>query len=332
MMNFAIIGCGHIGRRHAEHCGSLGRLVAVCDIDRDRADHLGAVSQAKAYTDIGELLEEEKGLDLVAICTPNGLHARHSIQALQAGFHVLCEKPMALHVTDCEQMIAAAGSAKKELFIVKQNRFNPPVVAVKELLDNDRLGRISSVQVNCCWHRGPRYYQDSWHGSKDLDGGILYTQFSHFIDLLYWMIGEVKEVAAFTGNFTHAGSIEFGDTGVACLRFGNGALGSIHFTINSFRENMEGSLTIVAEKGTVKIGGQYLNKLEYQQLADGTIGELPSGNASNDYGHYQGSMSNHDKVYRHVMDVLTKGYPNQFSGWDGLRTVEIIEKIYSAAK
>jgi UDP-N-acetyl-2-amino-2-deoxyglucuronate dehydrogenase len=229
-------------------------------------------------------------------------------------------------------MIAAAEQAGRELFIVKQNRYNPPVAAVKELLDKNRLGRISSVQVNCCWHRGPLYYQDSWHGSRELDGGILYTQFSHFIDLLYWMIGEVKEVAAFTGNFTHTDSIEFEDTGVAILRFGNGALGALHFTIDSFRQNMEGSLTIVAEKGTVKIGGQYLNKLEYQQLGDGMIGELPPGNTSNDYGHYQGSMSNHDKVYQHVVDVITNGHPNQFSGLDGLRTVEIIEKIYSAAK
>ncbi|HZE85851.1 MAG TPA: Gfo/Idh/MocA family oxidoreductase [Puia sp.] len=336
MLNFAIIGCGAIASRHALQAAAVGKLWAVCDIVEEKANSLAAQYQAKAYPYIEDLLQAARATpgnstDVVVICTPNGLHAEHTILALRAGFHVICEKPMAIHSKDCENMIAAAAKAGKHLFVVKQNRFNPPVAAVRKMLDEGRLGRIYSVQVNCCWHRGAAYYQDSWHGTQDMDGGILYTQFSHFIDLLYWMVGDLKEVVAFTGNFRKGDDIAFGDTGVACLRFENGALGSLHFTVNSFRKNMEGSLTIVAEKGTVKIGGQYLNKLEYQQLEDGIVAEPPPGNSSNDYGDYQGSMSNHDKVYGHVLEVIVKGSPNQFSAQNGLKTVEIIEKIYSAA-
>jgi UDP-N-acetyl-2-amino-2-deoxyglucuronate dehydrogenase len=331
VIKFAIIGCGNIGRRHAEQCAAVGKLLAVCDIEPARAIDLAADYQARAYTDIAELLEKEKELDIVAVCTPNGLHAIHSIQALKAGYHVVCEKPMAIHVEDCEEMIRESDRQKKELFIVKQNRFNPPVAAVKQMMDKKELGRIYSVQLNCCWHRGDEYYRDSWHGTKEMDGGILYTQFSHFIDLLQWMIGDVKEALAYSGNFSHQSNTAFEDTTVACLRFENGVLGSLHFTTNSYQKNMEGSLTIIAEKGTVRIGGQYLNKLDYQLIENGHIEELPPGNLPNDYGHSQGTMSNHDKMYRHVAEVIAKNVPNQFNGRDGLKTVQIIEKIYSAA-
>lgn len=331
MLNFAIIGCGAIGGRHAIQAGAFGKLQAVCDIVEERARGLGKKYDANVYNRIEDLLESEKGLDVLAVCTPNGLHGAHTILGLKAGLHVICEKPMALYSGDCREMIRESENAGKQLFIVKQNRFNPPVEAVKQMLDNGKLGRIYSVQVNCCWNRAAAYYINSWHGTRELDGGILFTQFSHFIDLLYWMIGDVKEVAAFRDNFSHKGIIAFEDTGVACLRFDNGALGSLHFTVNSYEKNMEGSVTIVAENGTVKIGGQYLNTLEYQQICGGGLVELASGNPPNDYGRYQGSMSNHDKMYRHVVDVIMKEAPNQFSGYEGLKTVEIIEKIYKAA-
>jgi predicted dehydrogenase len=205
------------------------------------------------------------------------------------------------------------------------------VVAVKKLLDQDRLGRIYSIHVNGIWNRNKDYYADSWKGNKNMDGGILYTQFSHFIDLLYWIAGDVKHVHAYAANIAHNNIIEFEDTTVACVQFMNGALGSIHFSINSHLENMEGSLLLVAEKGTVKIGGKYLDRLEYQHIENHTIGDLSAGNIANDYGGYMGSMSNHDKVYQHVFDVISHNTPNQFDGQDALKTVEIIEKIYKAA-
>ena len=331
-LQFAIIGCGNIGRRHADHIQSVGRLAAVCDIDKEKATALGEKHNANIYFSIEGLLAVEKKLDVVSVCTPNGLHAVHSIQALKKGHHVLCEKPMAISSADCFQMIAAAEKNNRQLFVVKQNRFNPPVAAVKKLLDENRLGKIFSIQLNCFWHRGADYYLNSWRGTKSLDGGTLFTQFSHFIDLLYWMIGDVKQVKAFTKNFLHQHITEFEDTGVIILEFENGAIGAINYTVNSYKKNMEGSLTIFGEMGTVKIGGQYLNKLEYIEIQGEKIMDLPAGNKANDYGFYQGSMSNHNKVYANLADVLNNKAAMAAGSHDGLKTVQIIEKIYAAAQ
>ena len=331
-LRFAIIGCGRIAQRHAEHIHKVGELSAVCDIDQQKATSLAAQYNSKAYTKIDEMLSAHPNLDVVAVCSPNGLHATHTIQSLKAGFHVLCEKPMALSVQDCGEMINTAEKANRRLFIVKQNRFNPPVAAVKKLVDDGLLGKIYSAQLSCFWNRNDDYYKNSWKGTKDLDGGTLFTQFSHFIDLLYWIVGDVKQVQAFSGNFHHQGIIEFEDTGVVSLQFYSGAIGTINYTVNSFEKNMEGSLTLFGEKGTVKIGGQYLNELEYQRIGNFEIKDLPPGNPANNYGQYQGSMSNHDKVYQNVVDVLSNSGIIATNGFEGLKTVEIIEKIYSAVK
>jgi len=335
MMNrlkYGIIGCGRIAQRHAEHIQNVGELVAVCDIIPEKAMELATKCNAKAYTDYVQLLKENSEIDVMAVCSPNGLHAEHTIAALKAGFHVLCEKPMAINVQDCGEMINTAEKANKRLFIVKQNRFNPPVAAVKKIIDEGRLGKIYNVQLNCFWNRNNDYYLNSWKGTKKLDGGTLYTQFSHFIDLLYWMVGDVKAVNGFVNNYHHQAEIEFEDTGVVSLMFYNGAIGTIHYTVNSFDKNMEGSLTIFGEKGTVKIGGQYLNELEYQSIENYKIIDLPPGNPPNNYGKYFGSMSNHDKVYKNVVDVLSNGGVIATNGFEGLKTIEIIDKIYTAAK
>ncbi len=331
-VKFALIGCGRIAARHAEHINNVGELIAVCDIVSDKARNLGEKYNAQIYTDMDLLLENEKNIDVVSICTPNGLHARQTIKALRAGHHVLCEKPMAINVHECGLMIHESERANRRLFIVKQNRFNPPVEAVRQYIANGNLGRIYSVQLNCFWNRNPEYYTTSdWKGTKEMDGGSLYTQFSHFIDLLYYLVGDVKEVAAFTDNFNHKREIEFEDTGVAALKFYNGALGTVNFTVNSYAKNMEGSITIFAEKGTIKIGGQYLNELEYQSLEGERIEGLPPGNPPNQYGKYTGSMSNHDKVYKNLIDVLQNGGVIATNGFEGLKTVEIIDKIYASA-
>lgn len=331
-LKFGIIGCGRIATRHAGHISRLGELIAVCDTNEGRAEALANDHQAKVYFDIQHLLNAHPEIDVISVCTPNGLHAEHTIKALKAGFHVLCEKPMAISLFDCGEMIKAAEHANKRLFIVKQNRFNPAVSEVKKVLDAGRIGKILSVQLNCFWNRNFNYYQNSdWKGTKNMDGGTLYTQFSHFIDLLYWMIGDVESTQAIIANFTHENIIEFEDSGVVSLKFLSGAIGSINYTVNSFGKNMEGSLTIFGEKGTIKIGGQYLNKLEYQNIEDYEIGELPEGNPANEYGDYQGSMSNHDKVYENVIEVLRNGGEIATNGFEGLKTVEIIDKIYKAA-
>jgi UDP-N-acetyl-2-amino-2-deoxyglucuronate dehydrogenase len=331
-LKFGIIGCGRIAQRHAEHITKVGKLVAVCDIVEEKAKSLAEKYAAKAYSDIDQMIAGSRDINVMAICSPNGLHAEHTIRSLNAGFHVLCEKPMALNVQDCGAMITAAEKANKRLFIVKQNRFNPPVAAVKKIIDEGKLGKIFSVQLNCFWNRNAEYYQNSWKGTKDLDGGTLFTQFSHFIDLLYWIIGDVKEVYAFTGNFHHKEEIEFEDTGVIALKFYDNVIGTINYTVNSYEKNMEGSLTIFGEKGTIKIGGQYLNELEYQSIENYEINNLPLGNPPNNYGKYFGSMSNHDKVYANVAEVLNNGGIIATNGFEGLKTVEIIDKIYSAAR
>lgn len=332
MIKFAIVGCGRIAQRHAEHISKRGQLLAVCDVVQDKAQQLANTYGAKAYSSYTEMLANESSIDVIAVCSPNGLHAQHAIDGLKAGFHVLCEKPMGLSVKECGEMIQAAERANKRLFAIKQNRYNPPVAAVKDIIDAGKLGKVTSIQLSCFWNRNMDYYANSWKGTKDLDGGTLFTQFSHFIDLLYWIIGDVEEVAAYMDNFAHNGIIEFEDTGVVILKFTNGAIGTVNYTVNSFDKNMEGSLTIFGEKGTVKIGGQYLNELEYQQIHNYRIENLPEGNKANNYGNYTGSMSNHDKVYDNLIDVLTHNAPITTSSYEGMKTVEIIEKIYRAAK
>ncbi len=330
-IEFAIIGCGRIAQRHAEHISNLGELRAVCDVKKERADSLADKYNTKPYYDIKDLIAKEKDLDVVSVCTPNYLHADHTIKSLRAGFHVLCEKPMALKVKDAEDMIREAEKADRKLFIVKQNRFNPPVAALKKAIEKGKLGKILNVQLSCFWNRNENYYKNSdWKGKKELDGGILFTQFSHFVDLLYWLVGDVKKSEGITDNFLHKGIVEFEDTGVSFLEFKNGALGTFNFTINSYGKNMEGSITIFGEKGTVKIGGQYLNELEYQNIAGYEIKNLPPGNSANDYGEYKGSMSNHDKVYQNVANVLNNDGPIATNGHEGLKTVEIITKMYNS--
>lgn len=329
---FAIVGCGRIAQRHAQHIHLKGKLAAVCDIDMAKAVALAEQYDALAFSSLEELLQQVPEVEVVSICTPNGLHAGHTITSFRAGKHVICEKPMAINPYDCGEMIKEAEKANRRLFIIKQNRFNPPVAAVKQLIDEGKLGKLYSMHLSCYWNRNPEYYQNSWKGSKSLDGGTLYTQFSHFIDLLYWMFGDVKEVTAFLANYHHKEIIEFEDSGVVNLQFYSGAIGSIHYTVNAHAKNMEGSLTIFGEKGTVKIGGQYLNELEYQEIEGYRIDNLPPGNPPNQYGNYVGSMSNHDQVYANVVEVLSKQGIIATNGFEGLKTVEIIDKIYTAAK
>jgi predicted dehydrogenase len=326
-LRFAIIGCGRIAVRHAEQMRRHGKIIAVCDIIAQKADDMAALYQAKSYHSIEDLLKHEPDVDVVAICTPNGLHAIHSIKALESEHHVLCEKPLCISVDDGHKMIAMAEKFGKKLFVVKQNRYNPPVVFLKDLIVQGKLGKIYSFQINCFWNRPDAYYTD-WKGSKTMDGGTLFTQFSHFIDLLYWLLGEVADVKTMRKNFAHP-AIEFEDTGIVAFKMENGAIGSLNYTVNSFNRNMEGSFTVFAEKGTVKIGGQYLNELEYCEVTGKSRPHLPVGNPANGYGYYQGSMSNHDKVYENLMIALQDDNHEMASAADGLKTVEIIRKIYN---
>ena len=328
LKNFAITGCGRISHRHAVQISKVGKLKAVCDIIPERANELAVLYSATPYYTLEDLLTAEKGIDIISICTPNGLHARHTILSLEAGINVLCEKPLCIQVSDGHDMIAAAAKHGKKLFVVKQNRYNPPVVFLRELINSNQLGSIFSFQVNCYWNRPPGYYTD-WKGKKMMDGGTLYTQFSHFIDLVYWLLGDVNVVHSITKNYAHP-SIEFEDTGILSFSMKSGVIGCMNYTVNSHQKNMEGSITVFAEKGTIKIGGEYLNEMEYFNVQGMEAPVLAKGNPANSYGFYQGSMSNHDKVYENLLKALDDPSNDLANAEEGLKTVAIIESIYGA--
>lgn len=331
MYKFALVGCGNISHRHAENIYRVGKLAAVCDIVPEKANSLAEKYVARAYYSINDLLKNETDLDVVIICTPNGLHAEHSIKALQTGKNVLCEKPISISVEDGKKMIETAEKYKRKLFVVKQNRYNEPVQHVKQLIEQNLLGKIYSFELNCFWNRPQQYYSNGWRGTKTLDGGILYTQFSHFIDLLYWFLGDVRLVKGFRHSYGNRNHFEIEDTGVAVLKTKSGAIGTLNYTINSYSKNIEGSFSIFAEKGSVKIGGQYLNTLDWYDVeGQSKPVNLNVANA-NDYGFYQGSMSNHHRVYDDLILSL-KGNGSLLEAKDTIKTIEIIEKIYAGSE
>jgi predicted dehydrogenase len=328
MYQFALVGCGRISKRHAENIQKVGRLKAVCDVIPARADTLAAAYNCKPYYSIDDLLKNETDIDVVSVCTPNGYHAEHSIKSLQAGKHVLCEKPLCITSAAAWQMIETEKFCRRNLFVVKSNRYNPVLMQLKEALDQGKLGCIYSFHLNCIWNRPEEYFTD-WHGKLFPDGGILYTQFSHYIDAIIGLFGEVDEAKGLRKNFAHKKNVEFEDTGVATLSMKNGCIGSLHWSVNAFTKNHEIALTIVAEKGTIRIGGEYLNEVQYQST-ENDIQFVAKQNTANDYLSYKGSISKHDEVYRHLIKALNKTDTLFANAYDGLRTVETIEKIYKA--
>jgi predicted dehydrogenase len=238
-LRFAIIGCGKIAPRHAVEIVKYGQLVAVCDIVPQRANELARLYNSVPYHSIDELLKNQNELDVVAVCTPNGLHAEHSVRALNAGSHVLCEKPLCTSSTDALRMIETAGRNNKKLFVVKSTRYNPALVALKKAIEEKRFGSIYSFQLNCFWNRPPAYYADSWKGTLQLDGGTLYTQFSHYIDALLWLLGDVSHIAGFRKNFSHQDVIQFEDAGVVAIELASGVIGGLNWSVNTFQKNME---------------------------------------------------------------------------------------------
>lgn len=331
-IRFAIIGHGNIGQRHAHHILATkdAELVAVCDTDPTKKAKLP--KNLPFFESIEALLAANLA-DVACICTPNYLHEQHAIQALKAGLHAVVEKPMALSTKSADRMIACAEESGKLIFAVKQNRYNPPVQAVKDLIEAGGLGKLFLVQVNCFWNRGDSYYaQSPWRGKKALDGGCLFTQFSHFVDILYYLLGELESATGLVFNYAHTHNTEFEDTGTFCLKAKSGVMVSFSFTTCAFEKNMEGAITIFAEKGTIKIGGQYLNTIEYQKLEGGALPDINIVEKSNDYGTYQGSMSNHDAVIQNVLDVLLRQHSVMVSAQEGREVVRTIEMMYGGAQ
>lgn len=333
-VRFGIIGCGYIGNRHAKRIVENGeaQLVKVYDAVPERSRELAERYEAAAVSNVEAMLNPND-IDIVSVCTPNGLHFDAAMKVLRAGISVLIEKPMTISSRDAQALIDEANRQGKDIFVVKQNRYNAPVQALKELVEAGKLGRVFMVVVNCYWNRNTAYYEASdWKGTKALDGGTLFTQFSHFVDIMYYLFGDVTNISGLVTNANHGNLIEFEDTGAFTFNFHNGALGALNYTTTSYEVNMEGSITVFAENATIKIGGQYLNTIEYQRTNGFDITGLPEQNPANDYGFYQGSMSNHDRVIHNVVEALNGRSPIMTSAADGMKVVEIIERMYGAAK
>ena len=333
-IKFAVIGCGHIGKRHAEMISRNPdcELVALVDIKPKEKLNINQY-EVPFFNSIDELLNSNQELDVVSIATPNGLHAQHAIKALEAKNHVVIEKPMALNKADAEKIIFKGLEVSKQIFTVMQNRYSPPSVWIKEIVDNGTLGEVYSVHINSFWNRDERYYtKDSWHGNKELDGGTLFTQFSHFIDIMYWLFGDIKNISAIMKDFKHQKLTDFEDAGVVNFEFVNGGIGNFNFSTALFDKNMESSITIIAENGAVKIGGQYMNEVEYCHIKNYEMPNLAPTNPGNDYGAYKGSAQNHHYVFENVVDVLKERKPIKTNALEGLKIVDIIERIYQSAK
>jgi UDP-N-acetyl-2-amino-2-deoxyglucuronate dehydrogenase len=335
-IKIGVCGCGHIGKRHVTMI--LGNpayeLLALCDILPAEDLKLDlSCAQIPFYPSLGVLLKSHPEIELICLATPNGLHEPQALQVLEAGKHVLVEKPLALSKAACEHILFKALEKNRQVFCVMQNRYSPPSQWLKQLVESGVLGTIYMVQVNCFWNRDERYYQPgNWHGTKDLDGGTLFTQFSHFIDLLYWCFGDLYDIEARLTDFAHRDSTEFEDSGMVNFRLKEGTLGSLSFTTAVWDANFESSLTVIAQNGTLKIGGQYMNKVEYCHLKNYQMPELPPANPPNNYGAYQGSAANHHFVFQNIVEVLQGREAISTNALEGLKVVEIIERIYQAGK
>lgn len=322
MIKVGIIGYGRIGKRHAGHIQNTDQLELkfVCDNVEKNVD----------YRSIEDIPDSNDNTSLVSICSPNGLHSSHALAMLTKGYNVLIEKPMTLNFQEALSVIDLAEQKNRRVFVVKQNRFNPPVQIVKDLIDSNRLGEILSFGLSCVWNRNADYYLNSWKGSLDLDGGTLYTQYSHFIDLLLWMFGPMEKSNGFKAKSSITRDIEFEDSGVISMIMKNGAIGSVHYTVNAFSKNYEGALLIVGTKGTVKIGGQYLNEIEYWDVDGSEKPSYDTSRGANEYGKYQGSMSNHDLVYENIREVILNNAPIKANAIHGALCVQTIENIYKS--
>lgn len=335
-IRFAVVGCGHIGKRHAEMItrDEKAELVALCDI-RPK-EELGIEAYPVPFAkNLDELLEIASDVDVINICVPNGLHAEMAIRAIEAGHHVVIEKPMALTLADAERVIYTSLRYRKQVFCVMQNRYSPPSVWIKEMVDSGKLGQVYMVQLNCYWNRDERYYKPGgWHGDARLDGGTLFTQFSHFIDIMYWLFGDICDIQARFADFNHKGLTDFEDSGFVNFRFVNGGMGALSYSTAVWNKNMESSMLIVAENGSVKIGGQYMNEVEYCHVKDYEMPILAPTNPGNDYGPYKGSAQNHNFVIRNVVNVLS-GMPGEMittNVLEGMKVVDIIQRIYALKK
>ncbi len=335
-LRFSVIGFGRIGKRHAKiiHEYEPTELISVTDTDPNQFTEIKDLSlDVYKYSSIDEFITRDNHQsDIVCIATPNGHHTDYAIRLLEAGYHVLIEKPMGISKEECLRVIGAQEASNKRVFVVKQNRYSPPSVWMKEMVDKKTIGKVLMVQVNCYWNRDERYYGSSnWKGTLDQDGGALFTQFSHFVDLMYWVFGDIRDPKSILKNFTHPELKDFDDSGFAQFEFEKGGIGSINYSTSCWDKNMESSITVVGTKGSFKVGGQYMNEVEYCHIKDYEMPKLPETNPPNDYGPYKGSAANHHYVFENIVETFAGRSKPTASSFEGMKVVSIIEQIYKAA-
>ena len=335
-VKFGVVGLGHIGTRHAK-CIMNNRnsiLSAVCDI-KHKTTWKTQHESIPYFSDFHDLIQQD--LDVVNICTPNYLHASMALDALSQRKHVVIEKPIALCTEDAKKIIERSNKCSRLFFGVMQNRFSPTITWLKDVIDQSLLGSINMISVNCFWNRNRNYYLNSdWHGSKHKDGGPLFTQFSHFIDIINWIFGDFSNISASFSEFRKSDYVEFEDSGLIKFNLKNLKSnklidGTLNYSTAVWNKNFESSITILGEFGTIKIGGQYMDKISYCDIQNYVLPKLDLDVKCNDYGDYQGSASNHDKMIDHVAKTLL-GLNKDVTSLDfsdGIDVVNIIERIYS---
>jgi UDP-N-acetyl-2-amino-2-deoxyglucuronate dehydrogenase len=330
-IKFALAGCGRISKNHfaaqRRHDKDV-ELVAVCDTDPAALKEAVSATGAPGFATLAEMLDSS-GADVVVLCTPSGLHSEQAIETAMAGKHVMSEKPMATRWIDGKRMVQACDQAGVQLFIVKQNRFNPTLQLLKRAVELGRFGRIYMVNINVFWSRPQSYYdQAKWRGTWEFDGGAFMNQASHYVDLIDWLIGPVESVQAYTA--TLARNIEVEDTGVMCVKWRSGALGSVNVTMLTYPSNLEGSIAILGEKGSVRVGGVAVNKIEHwsfdQPHPDDQQVEKASYDTTSVYGF------GHVQYYDNVIGALRGEAQPLTDGREGLRSLEVLIAAYRSAR
>lgn len=326
-LKLAIIGFGHIGKKFYALCQEFNQVDCVAVVDPKQSE---VTHTTTWFPSLDDLLSSNIAFDLAYIAVPNYLHTQIGLSCIDAGKDIIIEKPMGLRSADCKAIIEAAEKHQKQVFCVMQNRYSPPSAWLKNIIEQQLLGRILYVEIHCIWNRSKEYYEDSeWKGDLEKDGGTLFTQFSHFVDTLYWLFGKPNQIQAEFFNLNHTHEIDFEDTALVRFQLPEGGKGHLFYSTSAHQKNLESSITVLGEKGSIKIGGQYMNEVLHCSIHDYTMPDLAPTAEPNSYGTYQGSAFNHRYVLQNVLDVKAGKDSIKTTANEGLHVVELIEEIYA---
>ncbi len=335
-IKFVIVGVGNIGSKYVSLIEELSdsEIIAVVDSNFGRRKFVNKL--VPFFTSLEDFFTARIQADVICICTPNGLHPSQTIDCLKAGYHVICEKPVALKADDVLKMMDAEKISGKKVFAVMQNRYSPVAIWLKKLMALELVGEIRLLQINCFWNRNNKYYQDSpWRATKKLGGGPLYSQFSHFIDLMIWICGNPKNIRSEFFTLNKEIHTQFKDSGIINFNLGTNGKGVFNFTNAAYETNIESSLTIIGSKGNVKVGGQYMEKLDFVNLDQ--VFEIPvfeNVTKANSYTYYQGSADKHDVFLKRVIHCIKNNHEPEIGLTDELNVIHFIEQavLYAEAK